>query len=36
VVSDNPIIKNDIFIPGKHIGGFTDGSEVAVQIINWE
>ncbi len=36
VVSDNPIIKNDIFIPGKHIGGYTDGSEVAVQILRWE
>jgi len=36
VVSDNPIIKNDIFIPWKHIGGYTDGSEVAVQILRWE
>jgi len=36
VVSDNPIMKNDIFIPGKHIGWYTDGSEVAVQIIRWE
>jgi len=36
VTSDNPLIKNDIFIPGKHIGGYTDGSEVAVQILRWE
>lgn len=36
VVSDNPKIKSDIFIPGKHIGGYTDGSEVAVQILKWE
>jgi len=36
VVSDNPLIKSDIFIPGKHIGGYTDGSEVAVQIMKWE
>jgi len=36
VVSDNPLIKSDIFIPGKYIGGYTDGSEVAVQILKWE
>jgi len=36
VVSDNPKIKSDIFIPGKHIWGYTDGSEVAVQILKWE
>jgi len=36
VVSDNPKIKSDIFIPGKHIGGYTDWSEVAVQILKWE
>jgi exoribonuclease R len=36
VVSKNPLIKTDIFIPGKYIGGHTDGSEVAVQIIKWE
>ena len=36
VVSKNPLIKTDIFIPGKHIGGYTDGSQVAVQIIKWE
>jgi exoribonuclease R len=36
VESQNPLIKNDIFIPGKHIGGYTDGSQVAVQILRWE
>ncbi|MCD5374923.1 ribonuclease R [Candidatus Gracilibacteria bacterium] len=36
VVSKNPLIKTDIFIPGKHIGGHSDGSQVAVQIIKWE
>jgi ribonuclease R len=29
-------IKSDIFIPGKFIGGYTDGAQVAVQIIKWE
>jgi ribonuclease R len=29
-------IKSDIFIPGKFIGGYTDGTQVAVQIIKWE
>ncbi len=36
VISKNPLIKTDIFIPGKHVGGYTDGSQVAVQIIKWE
>lgn len=36
VVSDNPLIKNDIFIPWKHIWGYSDGSQVAVQILRWE
>lgn len=36
VVSKNPLIKTDIFIPGKHIGWHSDGSQVAVQIIKWE
>lgn len=36
VVSDNPKIKSDIFIPGKHIWGYTDWSQVAVQILRWE
>lgn len=36
VISKNPLIKKDIFIPGKHIGGYTDWSQVAVQIIKWE
>jgi len=36
VLSKNPLVKTDIFIPGKHIGGYTNGSQVAVQIIKWE
>lgn len=36
VISQNPLITSDIFIPGKHIWGYTDGSEVAVQILKWE
>ncbi len=36
VVSDNPKIKSDIFIPGKHIRWYADGSQVAVQILKWE
>lgn len=36
VMSQNPLIKNDIFIPGKYIWGYSDGAQVAVQIIKWE
>lgn len=36
VITENPLVKNDIFIPGKHIGGYADGSRVAVQILKWE
>ncbi len=36
VISDNPKVQKDIFIPGKHIWGYSNGSEVAVQIIKWE
>lgn len=36
VVLNDPIIKQDIFIPGKFIGGYTDWARVAVQIIKWE
>lgn len=36
VISENAKVKNDIFIPGKHIGGYPDGARVAVQILKWE
>ncbi len=36
VMTKDPIIKQDIFIPGKFIGGYTDGARVAVQIIKWD
>lgn len=36
VISKNPLIKNDIFIPGKFLEGYSDGAQVAVQIIKWE
>lgn len=36
VIAKTSHIKSDIFIPGKFIGGFTDGARVAVQIIKWE
>lgn len=36
VISKNPLVKNDIFIPGKFLGWYTDGAQVAVQIIKWE
>ncbi|MCH8518362.1 ribonuclease R [Candidatus Gracilibacteria bacterium] len=36
LIADNRKISKDIFIPGKFIGGYTDGSRVAVQVIKWE
>jgi ribonuclease R len=36
VISKNPLIKTDIFIPGKFLQWYSDGSQVAVQIIKWE
>lgn len=36
LIPENRKISKDIFIPGKFIGGYTDGSKVAVQVIKWE
>lgn len=36
VITESPLVKNDIFIPGKYIGGYPDGARVAVQILRWE
>ncbi|NDK09399.1 ribonuclease R [Candidatus Gracilibacteria bacterium] len=36
VVTSDPLITQDIFIPGKFIGGYTDGARVGVQIIKWD
>ena len=36
LIPENSKISKDIFIQGKFIGGYTDGSKVAVQVIKWE
>ena len=36
VLAENDSVQQDIFIPGKHIGGYSDGARVAVQVIKWE
>jgi len=36
VVTSDPLITQDIFIPWKFIGWYTDGARVWVQIIKWD
>lgn len=36
IIAESDKVQQDIFIPGKYIGGYSDGARVAVQVIKWE
>lgn len=36
VIPESEKIQVDIYIPGKYIGGYSDGTQVAVQIVDWK
>lgn len=36
VIPESEKVFVDIYIPGKYIGGYSDGTQVAVQIVDWK